>query len=246
MSAFDYGRNFSGISTIKEIDTGVNHKPVITTTYTGDYKFHVHDRFTIPFTITDEDKHVINVEFEKDVNDEGGALILLESVKEGEYLLQVTGNASPEGSYHAVLKAWDNYDTPVSVPIDYTILPNAAPVKVKDLDNVILTAAGDFAKVNMHDYVQDPDGEQLIWKIDISDRSVVHATQATGSEVLTITALADSGVATINLSATDAGGKSIAVSFSVLVRSAETKMQAYPNPVVPPVRRPSWPMRPSA
>lgn len=95
-----------------------------------------------------------------------------------------------------------------------------------------MEAAGDVLKVNMHDYVQDPDGELLSWKIDISDRSVVHVTQASGSEVLTITSLADSGVATVTLSATDAGGKSISVQFSVLVRSASTNMQAYPNPVV--------------
>ena len=232
VSAFDYGRNFSAISTIKEVDTGINHDPVIATTYTGDYKFHVHDRFTIPFTITDEDMHVINVEFEKDVNDKGGALSLLESVKAGEYQLQVVGNVSPEGTYHAVLKAWDNYGPVISYPIDYVILPNAAPVKVKDIDNILLEAAGDLTKINMHDYVQDPDGEQLSWKIDISDRSVVHVTQAGGSEVLTITALADAGVATITLSATDAGGESITVQFIVLVRSASTKMQAYPNPVV--------------
>ena len=232
VSAFDYGRNFSAISTIKEVDTGINHDPVITTTYTGDYKFHVHDRFTIPFTITDEDLHVINVEFDKDVNDEGGALRLLESVKAGEYQLQVVGNLTPEGTYHATLKAWDNYGPVISYPITYVILPNSAPIKVKDLDNIILTAAGDVAKVNMHDYVQDPDGEVLSWKIDISDRSVVHVTQASDSEVLTVTALADSGVATIGLTATDAGGKSIAVQFSVLVRSESTGMQAYPNPVV--------------
>lgn len=233
VSAFDYGRNFSAISpTIREVDTGINHDPVITTSYTGDFKFHVHDRFTIPFSITDEDNHVINVEFDKDENDKGGALQLLESVKAGEYQLQVVGNVSPEGTYHAVLKAWDNYGPVISYPIEYVILPNAAPVQVKDMDNVILEAAGDVAKMNMHDYVQDPDGEVLSWKIDISDRSVVHVTQATGSEVLTITALADSGVATISLSTSDAGGKSIAVQFTVLIRSASTKMQAYPNPVV--------------
>lgn len=232
VSAFDYGRNYSSISTIKEVNTGVNHSPVITTTYTGDYKFHVQDRYTIPFTITDEDLHVLNVEFEKDVNDEGGALRLLESVKPGEYLLQVAGNVSAEGTYHAVLKAWDNYDASVSYPITYVVLPNSAPAKIKDIDNIILTGAGDVVKLNMHEYVQDADGEQLSWKIEISDRSVVHATQASDSEVLTITALADSGVATLDLSATDAGGKSIAVQFYVLVRSAETHMQAYPNPVV--------------
>lgn len=232
VSAFDYGRNFSAISTVKQINTLENHKPVIATTYTGDFKFHVQDRFTIPFTITDEDNHVVNVEFEKDLKDTGGALRLLESVKPGEYELQVIGNVSRDSTYHAVLRAWDNYGLEDTYPIEYVILPNEAPVKVKELDNIILEAAGDAVKVNMHDYVQDPDGEQLNWEIEISARSVVHVSQAAGSEILTITALADSGVTTVTLTATDAGGKSISVQFSVLVRSAETKMQAYPNPVV--------------
>lgn len=231
-SAFDYGRNFSAISTVKEVDTGINHNPTIATTYTGDWKFHVHDRFTIPFTITDEDLHIINVEYEKDQDDEGGALRLLESVKAGEYILQVVGNVSPEGTYNATLKAWDNYGPVISYPIEYVILPNSAPVKVKDMDNILLETAGDAVKVNMHDYVQDPDGEVLVYKIDISDRSVVHVSQQSGTENITVTALADSGVATVTLSATDAGGKSISVSMAVLVRSAAIAMQAYPNPVV--------------
>ena len=69
VSAFDYGRNFSAISPIQEITTGGNHAPTITTSYDGDFQFHVHDRFQIPFTILDADDHVITVLFEKDPDD---------------------------------------------------------------------------------------------------------------------------------------------------------------------------------
>ena len=231
ISSFDYGRNFSEITVIKNITTGSNHAPVITTEYAGDYKFHVHDRFQIPFNIVDEDGHVLTVQFDKDENDQG-VLSLLESTKPGEYVLQVLGIASPEGKYVATMSASDNYGMSAKLTINYEVLPNQAPVVVKDVDNVLLNNAGDMVKINMEDYVTDPDGEVLNYKISISDNSVVHLSQSTGSAILTVTALADSGLAIITLTATDAGGKTVTTSFKVLVRAASQEMQAYPNPVV--------------
>ncbi|MBO4435159.1 MAG: S8 family serine peptidase [Bacteroidales bacterium] len=232
VSAFDYGRNFSEITSVKTINTGSNHAPVITTAYAGDFKFHVHERFQIPFTITDEDRHVVNVQFDKDANDAGGVLSLLESTKADEYVLQVLGIASPEGKYHGVLTASDNYGLSAVYEIDYEILPNEAPVIVKPMDNYMLNVAGQVVKINTEDYIVDPDGETLNYAISISDNSVVHVSQSAASAVLTLTAIADSGLATVTLSATDAGGKNVTASFKVLVRSAEQEIQAYPNPVV--------------
>ena len=231
ISSFDYGRNFAAISPVKTITTGGNHAPTITTAYTGDFKFHVHDIFTIPFIIVDEDNHVVNVEFEKDEQDLG-VLSLLESTKSGEYVLQVLGVASPQGTYHATLTASDNYGLSAVYNIDYEVLPNQAPKVLKDMDNLILNYAGDNTTVDMAEYVVDPDGETLSYKIDISDNSVVHVNQKTGGSVLTITALADAGLATVTLTATDAGGKTVSVAFKVLVRAAAQEIQAYPNPVV--------------
>ena len=231
ISSFDYGRNFSEITVIKTITTGSNHAPVITTDYAGDFKFHVHDRFQIPFNIVDEDRHVLNVQFDKDEADKG-VLSLLESTKENEYVLQVLGIASPEGHYRAVLSASDNYGKSAQYVINYEVLPNEAPTLVKAVDNIILNFAGDMVKINMEEHVVDPDGETLNYKIDISDNSVVHLSQGAGSSVLTVTALADSGLATITLTATDAGGKTVSTSFKVLVRAATQEIQAYPNPVV--------------
>lgn len=231
VSAFDYGRNFSAIDEVRTLTTGGNNAPVITTTYAGDFKFHVHDRFTIPFTIKDPDKHVLNVEFDKDEKD-AGALTLLESTRSGEYLLQVLGIATPSGKYRSTLKASDNYGLSAEYVIDYEVLPNHAPVQIKEIENIFLNAAGDVTKFNMDEYVEDPDGEPLSYKIDISDNSVVHVTQGSGGSGITVTALADAGLATVTLSATDAGGETISVSFKVLVRAAGQEMQAYPNPVV--------------
>ncbi len=229
VSAFDYGRNFSELSSVKTVETGSNHKPVITTSYDGDFRFHVHDSFTIPFAISDEDHHVLNVTFERDAAD-NGVLTLLESTKSGEYVLQVLGFASPAGKYRAVLQAADNYGASAEYVIDYVVLPNQKPVVLKEMDNILINNPGDAVKINMEDYISDPDGEVLSYNINISDRSVVQVTQS-GSQ-LNIIAIADAGLATVSLSAVDAGGEKVQASFKVLVRSAGQQMQAYPNPVV--------------
>ncbi|MBR4809460.1 MAG: S8 family serine peptidase [Bacteroidales bacterium] len=230
-SAFDYGRNFSSISKIGTVTTGENHAPVIETSYTGEFKFHVHDFYAIPFTITDADNHSLNVVFDKDENDEG-ALVLGERNEAGEYRLQVIGYATPAGKYHGVLRAEDNYGLSTELGIDYEVLPNSAPELVKPMDNIILHYSGDTVKINMEDYIVDPDGETLTYAIDISDKSVVHVTQKAGSAVLTVTALADSGLATVTLSATDAGDAVAEASVKVLVVSGEQEVLYYPNPVI--------------
>ena len=231
VSAFDYGRNFSDAVMVGTVTTGDNHAPTITTDYKGDFKFQVHEVFTIAFNISDEDGHVVNVQYDKDENDTG-ALSLVESTRAGEYLLQVIGVASESRTYHSVLRASDNYGMSVEYPIDYEVLPNHEPRIIKPIENIRLDYAGDSRKIDMEQYVVDPDGETLSYKIDISDNSVVHVTQNTGIATLTLTGLADSGLATVTLTATDAGGKVVSVSFKVLVRSAGQEFQAYPNPVV--------------
>lgn len=231
VSSFDYGRNFSEITLVGTVTTGINHAPDLTWSYTGSMSFHVQDNFSIPFTVHDEDGHVVNVEFEKDKND-AGALTLSDGTRDGEYVLKVLGVASDAGVYHSTIHIFDNYGLSKDFSIDYEVLPNEAPKLLKPMDDIILNVAGDMVRINMEDYIVDPDGEILTYKIDISDNSVVHVSQKSESSVLTVTAIADSGLSTVTLSCTDAGGKQASTSFKVLVRSAEQEFQAYPNPVV--------------
>ena len=232
VSAFDYGRNFSPISEIKTITTSGNHPPVIECEIGDELIIHVHDRYTIPFYITDQDRHVVNVSFTKDADDIGSALTLLESVREGEYRIQVVGNTSPEGTYRATLTASDNYGLSATKTFSYTILPNQAPVLKQDFPNMIFRPGDTSREVDATDYIEDPDGEILNYDIDVSDQSIVHVNQASGSSKIYVTPLSSSGHAQINLTATDAGGKSISSSFSVLIRNEAEALMAYPNPVV--------------
>ena len=231
VSAFDYGRNFSVVKYVGEIHTGANHSPVITTDYTGDYKFHVHDRFIISYEISDPDTHVVTVQFDKDGNDPG-ALSLLESTVPGVYNLQVVGNVAPQGVYHAVLQASDNYGMSAALNITYEILPNAAPEVIKSFDNVIFGGMGEVLQIDTKDYIQDPEGEILVYDIEISDRSVVQVNQKESSTVITLTSLSSAGSAKVTLKAEDAGFLPVEASFQVLVRKDNTPVQCYPNPVV--------------
>ncbi|MBQ9411384.1 MAG: S8 family serine peptidase [Bacteroidales bacterium] len=237
VSAFDYGRNFSPITYVGQITTKANHAPEITTAYSGNFKFNVLDRFVIPFSISDPDNHVLNVQFDKDQEDPG-VLSLLESTNPGVYNIQVIGNAMKEGEvyapgkYHAVLQASDNYGKKVEYEIDYETLPNGAPAILKSFDNVILRGSGDVLQIDTKDYIADPEGEILQYTIDISDRSVVQVNQATSSTVITLTGLSESGSATVTLMAEDAGKLPVEASFQVLVRKGDEPLQCYPNPVV--------------
>ena len=230
-SAFDYGRNFSPLSEHAVVKTGTNHAPTISTSYTGDFRFHGHDRFVIPFTITDPDLHVLNVQFDKDPTDYG-VLTLLESTEPGIYNLQVFGVASPEGKYRGTLKASDNYGLSAEFVINYEVLPNQPPVLKKQVDNVIIHNSGDVVKLDLGDFISDPDGEVLKYSFEVSDKSVVHISQDSESSVIKLTAITDSGLATVKLTASDARGESVTSIFKVLVRSSEHEFQAYPNPVV--------------
>ncbi|MBR5906190.1 MAG: S8 family serine peptidase [Bacteroidales bacterium] len=231
VSAYDYGRNFSEITIIGSVTTGGNHAPTMELNYEGNFQFHVQDNFFIPFTVSDEDGHVVNVEYDKDANDEG-ALTLVDGTKSGEFRLKVLGAAAKAGVYRSVLHISDNYGLSFDYPVDYEVLPNEAPKILKPVENIILNEVGDMLKINMSEYIVDPDGETLSYKVDVSDNSVVHVSQKGGSDVLTLTAIADSGLVTVTLSTTDAGGEKASLSFKVLIRAADQEFQAYPNPVV--------------
>ena len=232
VTSFDYGRNYSALSSVSKVKTGSNHAPVITSPIPGNkLDIHIHDRYTLPFTITDPDNHVVNVVFDKDIDDTGFALSLVESVKKDEYLLQVVGNVTPPGTYHAKLMASDNYGLSATVDITYTIFPNQAPVLLKDFENQVIPQEGTLT-LDTAEYIKDPDGEILTYSIEISDRRIVHVSQSAESTVLNITALASSGAATVTVTGTDAGGKSVSSSFVALVRPEGVEYQAYPNPVI--------------
>lgn len=222
--AFDYNRNYSALSPVKAVRTLANNKPVIETDYDGDFKVKAYQKFTVLYNIYDPDNHSITVNFTP-----GSKAASLNRIPDGGYQLEILGYAEEPGTYEAVISVSDAYGASVERKISYEILPNAAPVVIKKIENRILDYEGAKFTLDMNDYIQDPDGEPLKYDISISDRTVLHINPKDNLMYATVLSL---GAAEVTITAGDAKGLSCSLSFKVLARDSEIgQVDAYPNPV---------------
>ena len=81
---------------------------------------------------------------------------------------------------------------------------------------------------DMSDYIEDPDGEQLVYTIDSSPKGIVHLNQV--DNTLNLTTL-DYGVAHVVITGTDAKGLKATVDLKVLVRDPSSLPDIYPTTV---------------
>ena len=223
IAGYDYGRNFSEASAQKRLTTLKNNPPVITTSYSGDYRIHAHETVSIPYTVSDPDGHPIKVTYETGSD----AASWSQGPSTDRYVLQISGNADEPGRYTASITAVDNYGLKVGLSIPYTILENQAPVVVKDIDNRVFHQIGEKFTLDMSEFIDDPDGETLQYSISISDRSILQLNQQENSLYGTTLGY---GIADITLTGADARGLKAMQSFKVLVQDPAVEYQAYPNP----------------
>ncbi|MBR6346810.1 MAG: S8 family serine peptidase [Bacteroidales bacterium] len=124
VAAVDSDGRVSVLSAIKSISTGVNNPPVISTSYTGDFRFLPTESVVIPFTVSDPDSHDFTVAFTTD-----GKAGLTGSGSSWTFRL----NAKQETfgvERSASIKATDSYGLSTVYDISYTVLvpePPAAP-----------------------------------------------------------------------------------------------------------------------
>ena len=221
--AFDYNRNWSPISPIKEVQTEANNAPVVTTAYTGDFRVKSHETLKVIYTITDPDAHTMDVKFTA-----GSAAAAFVQIPDGTWQLTLVGNAADPDKYQAVMTVTDKYGAVTEKTIAYELLENHAPVIVKDIEDMIFTAAGGKFSLEMDEYLEDPDGEQLIFDISISDNKVLHLNPK--NNVLHATVLAF-GKTDVSIKATDSRGETCVLTFKVVVKDPSKPLELYPNPV---------------
>ena len=221
--AFDYNRNWSPLSSVKEVRTEANNAPVVTTDYTGSFLVKSHETLKVIYSITDPDNHVMDVKFTP-----GSSAAAFTQIPDGTYQLTIVGNAADPGKYQALVNVTDKYGEATSETIDYELLENHAPVVVKDIDDMVFTAAGGKFSLEMDDYLEDPDGEQLLFEISISDNKVLHLNPK--DNVLHATVLAF-GKTDVSITATDSRGETCILTFKVVVKNPSKPLELYPNPV---------------
>lgn len=221
--AYSYGRSYSQSTEVFVANTTENHAPTITLHYDGDFELMSFETITIQVEIGDPDGHEVELTHQK-----GSDAETLMPNTDGRWRLNIKGSDAEIGTYELKLTVTDEYGMSVTLPITYEIKENSAPEKIKDIDNILLTAKGQEFTIDMTEYVSDPDGEQLKYEAVISDPKVLHITSK-GNQLLG-TALGY-GTVDVEVIAKDARGESVSLKFKIQVKDPSKPVSVYPNPV---------------
>ena len=221
--AYSYGRSYSAATKVFAVATTENHAPEIILHHEGEIALMSSETLTIPFEIIDPDGHAIFLEY-----DQGSDAESIMPNTDGTMRLILKGSAADVGTYTLKLTAKDEFGLSTTLPVTYKIKENSAPVKIKEIENVLLTAKGKEFIIDMADYVTDPDGEQLKYDITISNQTIAHLTAKNNQLIGTALGY---GVVDVNVKAKDARGESVTFDFKVQVKDSSKPLSVYPNPV---------------
>ena len=183
-----------------------------------------HEVLEVKYAVSDPDGHAVTVDYTA-----ASKADVFELQEDGSYLFRVVGNADNPGKYSSSITVTDAYGLSSEFELVYEILENHAPVIVKELEDKFFSQPGMKFSLDMAEYLDDPDGEQLKYEINMSNKSVLHINPA--ENVLHATTLMY-GTTNVDIVASDSRGMSCTLSFKVVVKDPEKPVEVYPNPVV--------------
>ena len=221
--AYSYGRSYSVATKVVPVETKENGAPTISLDYEGDIVMMSSQTLNIPVIVEDPDGHQVDVVIKEGSNAETLALL-----PDGKWRLTIKGTDAEVGSYVLKIVATDQYGLTTIFEVPYVIKDNTAPEKIKDIEDVLLTAKGREFVINMTEYVVDPDGEQLKYTVDAANPSVSYIN--VNGDRLIGTALAY-GSTDMTVTAKDARGEKVVFTFKVTVKDPSDPLSLYPNPV---------------
>lgn len=221
--AYSYGRNYSAASEVVSVNTTANNAPLIIADYDGNYELLASQQIVIPLEIKDPDGHEVEVE-----TIVGSPAETYTTTPEGGMRLTIKGKDATPGTYTSKITATDEYGLSSTLEIEYKIKDNSAPEKIKDIEDILLTAKGREFIIDMTEYASDPDAEQLKYEATISNPKVVHVTSK-GNQLIG-TALSYGSV-DVTVVAKDARGEKVVFEFKVTVKDPSDPLSVYPNPV---------------
>lgn len=215
--AFSYSRKYSALSPIKSAHTNKNNPPEITPSIPLDqFQFHHYEVVDVPIIIKDPDGDDISIDFETNgratLESTDGAV----GIQHFRLLCPVV---SAPASFKATVTVKDDIGATTSLVINYSVLANVAPAQVQEFPTVVLKGKGETAKIDLTEYMQDPDGEPLDFRAASSKVSIVSA--AIEDENTLVLKAVDNGRADINISGTDADGLTVKSLLMVIVREGE-------------------------
>lgn len=224
VDASDLSRNLSEIEAVYNLVTSENNPPKFDC---GDIEVSLknHEIYTQQIGVIDEDGHELTASVETE--DKTGS-ISVSGPTEGKLTLTVDATKTAGGNFSAKLIVTDAYGASSSITVTYIIAPNNAPVKSKDIKNVIMSRQG-TVQLDMKEYFSDPDGEELSYRAEYIGQSNV-SVRFEGSKMSI--APSKNGTSEIKVIAKDALGLTAESTFKVVVSNSTEGFDVYPNPVV--------------
>ena len=221
--AYSYNMACSASSPVVSMATKPNNLPVITLDKVATFTMKSDDVVTLNVVFSEPDGHKFTVSHEPASPAEKFA-----DNFDGRWILTITAKLAEPGAYTSRIIATDEYGAAGVVEICYEILPNRAPECVKPLEDVLMKPGSEVI-LDMSSYFTDPDGEQLKYICTSSDEKIVHVSSKGNNVYLTATG---KGSAEVTIAATDAKGEKASATIKVAIKSADSPLDIYPNPVV--------------
>ena len=220
---YDYNLNYSGNSNIASVTTAANRAPeIVCDTDISSLVLKATQILSLGFSVSEPDGHSFTIKHT------AGSAAESFLINGNNAILKIEAPLVDAGTYTAVVTATDSYGKAASVNVKYTVRENQAPVVKDVIENVLFNALGESRQLNISDFFEDPDGDELSYAIQNSSPSIAHAIVTKGSVSLTPL---DYGLTNIVISASDAKKASASQSFKILVREPGIEMQVYPTTV---------------
>ena len=209
LASFEYG--------VQHYPSGeVTPLPPVLTLEQNNVTVKAHEQVTLQVSATDPNRSSVTV------NCTPGSDALVFNPASGEVV--ITGRNAPSGTYSAVFTAKNAYNLTAEATLQYTILPNHAPVVTKAQEDVVLNGG----VTTITPAFQDEDGETLVLQASSADAGILQAA-VSGSSQIRLTPVGN-GITTVTVTATDALGASASFSFRVAVRTSSKQIDVYPVP----------------
>lgn len=220
---YTYGMTYSDPTEVYTVTTTENNAPVVTLDYDGEISLSAHNSLTVALQISEPDDHTFTVAYTP-----GSEADALTKSLTGKYSIVITGNAAPAGSYTGKVTVTDQHGKSAVLNVPYTLRDNAAPVILKEIEDVFLKSKAAEFQIDMSEYVSDPDGEQLRYDIEIADPQVFFLNA--DMNLLYGTPL-KYGTSDVVVTAYDARNEKAVFEFKVLIKDPSRPVSVYPNPV---------------
>jgi hypothetical protein len=177
------------------------------------FEFEHYQNVSLPVSFSDPDGDPITV----DLHNVGTGRAQLESNNGSSvlYNFQLVCMLSQPKTYTAMITATDELGAQKKMNIIYTVKPNTEPKVVATPSAVLLDGSGKTVTLDLSEYLQDPDGEPLSYKVSSSNHTV--ATASVDGTILTVTSASD-GVCKVKVTGVDHDDKKVMTEFSVLVK----------------------------